>query len=94
MKIRCRTIFLQFVHWRCAEDIRKKLIGLHASNKSKVTVSQMFLKEPYKSQESSSVETKKIIKESPDLAVILDFPAKLMGKKRLSQEKYKLLEEF
>ena len=35
-----------------------------------------------------------IPKESPDLSIFLDFPAKLMGKKRHSRDKYKLLEEF
>ena len=35
-----------------------------------------------------------ITKELPDLSIFLDFPAKLMGKKRHSRDKYKLLEEF
>ena len=37
-----RPIFAQFVNRHYMEDIQKKLTGLHANNKSKVTVSQMF----------------------------------------------------
>ena len=39
---KCRPIFVQFVNWRYAEDIYKKLIGIYANNKSKVKVSQML----------------------------------------------------
>ena len=41
---KCRPIFVQFVNWRYVEDNRKKLIGIHANSKSKVTGSQMFSK--------------------------------------------------
>ena len=37
-----RTIFAAFVDWRYADDIRKRMIRLHAQRKSKITVSQMF----------------------------------------------------
>ena len=91
---KCRPIFVQFVNWRQTEDIRRKLIPLHASKKSKVTVSQMFSKSLTNCWNQALLRRKEIIKESPDLSVFLDFPAKLMGNKRHSREKYKLLEEF
>ena len=88
-----RPIFVQFVNWCYAEDIRKKLTELHTNNKSKVTVSQMFSKNLKNCRNQSLLRRKEILKESPDLSVFLDFPAKLMGKKRQSREKYKLLEK-
>ena len=41
---KCRSIFVQFVNWHYAENIRKNLTVLHANKKSKVTVSQLFSK--------------------------------------------------
>ena len=40
-----RPIFAAFVNWRYADDIRKRMIRLHAERKSKITVSQIFSKE-------------------------------------------------
>ena len=85
---KCRPIFVQLVNWRDAEDICKQLIALHASKKSKVTVSQMFSKSLTNRRNQALLRRKEIMKESPYLSVFLDFPAKLMGKKRHSQEKY------
>ena len=90
----CRPIFVQFVNWHYAKNIRKKLIGIHTSKKPKATVSQMFSERLTNRTNQSLLRRKEIIKESPDLSVFLHFPAKFMGRKRHSREKYKLLEEF
>ena len=41
----CQPIFAQFISWRYANEVRRKLIQLHATRKSKITISQMFSKE-------------------------------------------------
>ena len=76
------------------KNIRKKLIGIHTSKKPKMTVSQMFSERLTNRRNQSLLRRKEIIKESPYLSVFLHFPAKFMGRKRHSREKYKLLEEF
>ena len=76
------------------KDISKKLIALHARKKSKVTALKMFSKSLTNRRNQALLRRKEIIKELPDLSVILDFPAKLMGKKKYFREKYILLEEL
>ena len=90
----CRPIFVQFVNWHYVVDIHKKLIGLHANNKSKVTVLQMFSKSLADRRYQALLRRKEILKVLLDLSIFFDFLAKLMGKTRHSREKYKLLEEF
>ena len=91
---KCRPILLQFANCRYAEDIRKKLIALLARKKSKVTALKMFSKSLTNRRNQALLRRKEIIKELPDLSVLLDFPAKLMGKKKHFLEKYILLEEL
>ena len=67
-------ILVQFVNWRYAEDIHKKLTGLHASNKSK----DVF-KEPYKSQESISVEKNRNNKRIAGSIRVFGFSSKTNG---------------
>ena len=40
-----KPIFVQFVNWRVAEEIKSKVIQLNAQKRTKVVVNQMFLKE-------------------------------------------------
>ena len=54
----------------------------------------MFSKSLRNLRNQALLRRKEIIKRSSDLSVFLDFPAKLVGEKRHSREKYKLLEEF
>ena len=51
----------------------------------------MFSKSLRNLRNQALLRRKEIIKRSSDLSVFLDFPAKLVGKKRHSREKYKLL---
>ena len=82
------------MNWRYTEDIQKKLIGLHENNKSRMTVSQMFSKNLTNCRNQALLRRKEILKGLSNLSVFLHFAAQLMGKKRHSSEKYKLLEEF
>ena len=40
-----KPFFPAFVNWRYADDVRKRMICLHAERKPKITVSQMFSKD-------------------------------------------------
>ena len=54
-----RPIFAAFVNYRYTDDIRKRMIQLHAERKSKITVSQMFSKELTKRRNKALKKTKK-----------------------------------
>ena len=47
---------------------------------------KMFSKSITNRRNQSLLRRKEIIKESPDLFVFLDFPAKIMGKKRIPEK--------
>ena len=69
----------------------RRLIALYASKKSKIIVAQMFSKTLTNRKNN---EIKEILKKLPDLQIYLEFPAKLMGKRRHLRDRYELLEEF
>ena len=78
-----RPIFAQFVNWRYADDIRRSLIRLHANKESKIIVSQMFSKELTQRCNEALKRRKEILAaESNDLNIYLEFPARLMARKK------------
>ena len=74
----CRPTFVQFVNWHYAVDIHKKLIGLHANNKSKVTLLQMFSKS-LTDRRSSSAQKKRNIEGIARSINIFRFSGKTNG---------------
>ena len=90
----CRSIFAQFVNWRYADDVRRRLIKLHAAKQSNITVTQMFTKQLTTRGNKALKRRKDLLEEDPTLQIYLEYPAKLMGKKRNTKEKYRVIEIF
>ena len=82
-----RPIFAAFVNWCYADDIRESMIRFYAERKSKITVSQMFSKELTQRQNEALKKRKKIFQESPELNIYLEFPTRLMAKKKMFIQK-------
>ena len=90
----CRPIFAQFVNWRYADDVRRRLIKLHAAKQSNITVTQMFTKRLTTRGNEALKRRKDLLEEYPTLQIYLEYAAKLMGKKRNTKEKYRIIEIF
>ena len=90
-----RLTFAQFVNWRYADSVRRRLIKLHAAKQSYITVTQMFTKRVTARRNEVLKQHKELLEEDPTLQIIcLQYPAKLMGKKRNTKEKYRVIEIF
>ena len=90
----CRPIFAQFVNWRYADDVRRRLIKLHAAKQSNISVTQMFTKRLTTRRNEALKRRKELLEEDPTLQIYREYPAKLMGKKRNTKGKYRVIEIF
>ena len=88
----CRPIYDQLINWRYMYNIRRRLIALYKARSQ--SNANFFSKTLTNRRNNALVRRKDILKESPDLQIHLEFPAKLMGKKRYSCDRYELLGEF
>ena len=78
----CRPIFVHFINWRYADDVRRRLIKLHAAKQSNITVTQMFTKRFTKRRNEALKRRKELLEEDLTLQIYLEYPAKLIGKEK------------
>ena len=67
---------------------------LHAAKQSNITVTQMFTKRLTTRRNEALKRRKELLKKDPTLQIYLEYPAKLMEKKRNTKEKYRVIEIF
>ena len=90
----CQPIFAQFVSWRYTDEIRRKLIQLQATRKSKITVSQMPSEELTQRRNNASKRRKEMLQQSNDLIIYLLYRSRLTVRKRNSRKMYKQIKVF
>ena len=61
----CRPIFTQFVNWHYADDVKRRLMKLHAAKQSNITVTQMFTKRLTTRRNETLKQCKKGLEEDP-----------------------------
>ena len=83
-----------FTNWRFADHIKRKIIIASIAGKTKVTVDQMYTPQLTSRRNAALLHRKELIQKDSTLQAFLEYPAKLMGRKRGMGEKYIIIKEF
>lgn len=90
----CRPIFVQFVNWRYAEEIRRRIIHMHSKSKTRITVAQMYSSSLTTRRNDALTHRRDVLKDSPNLTIFLVYPATLMYKEKGSNSIPRTLKRF
>ena len=77
-----------------ADHIKRQIIIASIAGKTKVTVDQMYTPQLTSRRNAALLHCKELIKKDSTLQAFLEYPAKLMGRKRGMGEKYIIIKEF
>ena len=89
-----KPIFVQFVNWRVAEEIKSKVIQLNAQKRTKVVVNQMQSKELTIRRNNALKRQREILEEDGSIQIKLVYPAILKFKTKGSKNRWETLEVF
>ena len=87
-------IFVQFVNWHVAEEIKSKVVQLNAQKRTKVVLNQMYSKELTIRRNNALKRRLKILEEDGSIQIKLDYPAILKFKKKRTRNRWETLEVF
>ena len=88
-----KSTICSFSNWRFADRIKRDIIASSIAKKTKIIVDQKFSPQLTERRNQALLRRKDLMKDQTK-QIYLDYPAKLMVKKKGSNEKYVLLEEF
>ena len=89
-----KPIFVQFINWCVAEEIKSKVIQLNAQKRTKVVVNQMFLKELIIRRNNALKRWREILEEDGSIQIKLVYSAILNFKNKSSKNRWETLEVF
>ena len=89
-----KPIFVKFVNWRVAEEIKSRVIQLNAQKRTKVVVNQMYSKEITTRRNNALRRRREILEEDGSIQIKLDYPAVLKFKKKGTRNGWDTLETF
>ena len=89
-----KPIFVQFINWCVAEEIKSKVIQLNAQKRTKVVVNQMFLKELTIRRNNALKRWREILEEDGSIQIKLVYSAILNFKNKSSKNRWETLEVF
>ena len=89
-----KPIFVQFINWCVAEEIKSKVIQLNAQKRTKVVVNQMFLKELTIRRNNALKRWREILEEDGSIQIKLVYSAILNFKNESSKNRWETLEVF
>ena len=89
-----KAIFVQFVNWRVAEEIKSKVIQLNAQKRTKVVVNQMYSKELTIRRNNALKRRRETLEEDGSIQIKLVYPAILKFKNKGSKNRWETLEVF
>ena len=89
-----KPIFVQFVNWHIAEEIKSEVIQLNAQKWKKVVVNQMYLKELTIRRNNALQRWHKIFEENGSIQIKLVYPAILKFKNKGPKNKWETLDVF
>ena len=89
-----KPIFVQFVNWRVAEEIKSKVIQLNAQKRTKVVVNQMQSKELTIRRNNALKRQREILEEDGSIQIKLVYPAILKFKNKGFKNRWETLEVF
>ena len=87
-----KPIFVQFVNWCVAEEIKSKVIQLNAQKRTKIVVNQMFLKELTIRRNNALKRWREIPEEDGSIQIKLVYSAILKFKNKSSKNRWETLE--
>ena len=87
-------IVCSFTNWRFAENIKRKIIVASIAGKTKIIVDQKYTSQLTNRRNTALLHRKELVKADNTLQAFLEYPAKLMGRKRGMGIKYSLIKEF
>lgn len=89
-----RTIIAKFSSWKASKAVKKHIIEYNKDNQPSIFVTPMF-SHALSKRINKALKHRKNLKETDDsFMMYVAYPAKLMRKKRDSDDKYELLKEF
>ena len=89
-----KPIYAQFVNWRVAKEIRNKIIYLNSKKQTKLICNQMFSKELTISPNRALQYRRDALNTSPDLQIRLEYPVILKSRKKGTNGKWNVIQEF
>ena len=89
-----KPIFVQFVNWHIAEEIKSKVIQLNAQKRKKVVVNQMYLKVLTIRRNNALQRWHEIFEENGSIQIKLVYPAILKFKNKGPKNKWETLDVF
>ena len=89
-----KPIFVQFVNWRVAEEIKSKVIQLNAQKRTKVVVNQMYSKELTIRRNNALKRRREVLEEDGSIQIKLVYPAILKFKNKGFKNRWETLEVF
>ena len=89
-----KPIFVQFVNWRVAEEIKSKVIQLNAQKRTKVVVNQMYSKELTIRRNNALKRRRETLEEDGSIQIKLVYPAILKFKNKGFKNRWETLEVF
>ena len=91
---RGKPIIVQFHSWKSSELIKKEITNYSKTRGGDVYVSQLYSKRINDRQYKARQYRKQLFEQNPEQNIYIQYPAKLMGKKKGSADKYRLIKEF
>ena len=89
-----KPIFVQFVNWRVAEEIKSKVIQLNLQKRTKVVVNQMYSKELTIRRNNALKRRRETLEEDGSIQIKLVYPAILKFKNKGPKNKWETMEVF
>ena len=89
-----KPIIVKFNSWKSSELVKKSITNYARLKGGTIFVSQLYSKRINDRQYQARQYRKELFRENPDQNIFIQNPARLMGKKKGSAEKYRLLKSF
>ena len=89
-----KPIIVKFESWKFSEMIKKMITDNLKFKNGNVYVSQMYSKKTNDRQYKARQYRKELFTTDPNQNIFIKYPADVMGKKKGTEDKYKLLKSF
>ena len=89
-----KAIIAKFTNWRFADYVKHTLIRAKIAGNTDITVSQLYSKKVNERRSKAFSHRTALKEKDPNMMYYVEYPAKLMGKKKGSKKSYEVIKEF